>query len=297
MNVLILILLIGLLGSKEHKKPKGPPEALRPKLQPTQQQARSRRSAYAPGDGSKYPPILDPRLEALAADLYALSRYANASTGPAILNSEASHLMLLPPLNSQTGVDGNMLLLVFLQKLQISAGREDRGFRNMNGELWYPSENAGKLPAIKHTQKKGYQWQSYLMKVKTVKDGSIQGRVQPVRVHVTLAPEFLDISNNLFSSSLSDGIGKFDSLQNLSLAGNNFSGPIPNSISEMSSIKSLDLSRNALSGALPQSLTKLGSFVSLIVSRNGFTEKFPEVSCLFPTLINLTFTGICSTVL
>ncbi|KAI5448412.1 hypothetical protein KIW84_015721 [Lathyrus oleraceus] len=41
-------------------------------------------------------------------------------------------------------------------------------------------------------QKKGYQWQSYLMKAKTVKDGPIQGRVQPVRVHVTLAPEFLE---------------------------------------------------------------------------------------------------------
>lgn len=27
---------------------------------------------------------------------------------------------------------------------------------NMNGELWYPSENAGKLPAIKHIQKKGH---------------------------------------------------------------------------------------------------------------------------------------------
>ncbi|KAJ1412155.1 Pescadillo [Sesbania bispinosa] len=40
----------------------------------------------------KYPPILDPRLEALAADLYALSRYANANSRPSELNSEASHL-------------------------------------------------------------------------------------------------------------------------------------------------------------------------------------------------------------
>ncbi|KAG4913903.1 hypothetical protein AAZX31_19G218500 [Glycine max] len=38
----------------------------------------------------KYPPILDPRLEALAADLYALSRYASANTRPSVLNSEAS---------------------------------------------------------------------------------------------------------------------------------------------------------------------------------------------------------------
>ncbi|CAJ1977050.1 unnamed protein product [Sphenostylis stenocarpa] len=38
----------------------------------------------------KYPPILDPRLEALAADLYALSRYVSANTRPSIVNSEAS---------------------------------------------------------------------------------------------------------------------------------------------------------------------------------------------------------------
>ncbi|KAG6507366.1 hypothetical protein ZIOFF_032708 [Zingiber officinale] len=35
---------------KGAEKPKGPLEALRPKLQPTQQQARSRRSAYASSD-------------------------------------------------------------------------------------------------------------------------------------------------------------------------------------------------------------------------------------------------------
>ncbi|KAG5073130.1 hypothetical protein JHK86_008341 [Glycine max] len=38
----------------------------------------------------KYPPILDPQLEALAADLYALSRYASANTRPSVLISEAS---------------------------------------------------------------------------------------------------------------------------------------------------------------------------------------------------------------
>ncbi|XP_027361621.1 uncharacterized protein LOC113869489 [Abrus precatorius] len=38
------------LGKQGAQKPKGPLEALRPKLQPTQQQARSRRSAYAPAD-------------------------------------------------------------------------------------------------------------------------------------------------------------------------------------------------------------------------------------------------------
>ncbi|XP_071717102.1 uncharacterized protein [Rutidosis leptorrhynchoides] len=40
------------LGKQGSPKSKGPLEALRPKLQPTQQQSRSRRSAYAPaGEG------------------------------------------------------------------------------------------------------------------------------------------------------------------------------------------------------------------------------------------------------
>nr|XP_043630638.1 uncharacterized protein LOC122601967 [Erigeron canadensis] len=40
------------LGKQGSQKAKGPLEALRPKLQPTQQQSRARRSAYAPaGEG------------------------------------------------------------------------------------------------------------------------------------------------------------------------------------------------------------------------------------------------------
>ncbi|XP_014513366.1 pescadillo homolog [Vigna radiata var. radiata] len=40
----------------------------------------------------KYPPILDPRLEALAADLYALSRYVSTNTGLSVVNSETSQV-------------------------------------------------------------------------------------------------------------------------------------------------------------------------------------------------------------
>ena len=41
------------LGKQGAQKPKGPLEALRPKLQPTHQQTRSRRSFYAPSDDSE----------------------------------------------------------------------------------------------------------------------------------------------------------------------------------------------------------------------------------------------------
>ncbi|XP_074287390.1 uncharacterized protein LOC141612494 [Silene latifolia] len=39
------------LGKQGKEKPKGPLEALRPKLQPTQQQTRYRKSHYAPSEG------------------------------------------------------------------------------------------------------------------------------------------------------------------------------------------------------------------------------------------------------
>ncbi|GMI78738.1 hypothetical protein like AT5G64130 [Hibiscus trionum] len=39
------------LGKQGVEKPKGPLQALRPKLQPTQQQTRYRKSQYAPSDG------------------------------------------------------------------------------------------------------------------------------------------------------------------------------------------------------------------------------------------------------
>ncbi|KAL3814806.1 hypothetical protein ACJIZ3_016074 [Penstemon smallii] len=39
------------LGKQGANKPKGPLEALRPKLQPTQQQTRYRKSQYAPSEG------------------------------------------------------------------------------------------------------------------------------------------------------------------------------------------------------------------------------------------------------
>ncbi|KAI5440551.1 hypothetical protein KIW84_010148 [Lathyrus oleraceus] len=44
------------LGKQGGGKPKGPLEALRPKLQPTQQQTRYRKSPYAPsGEGGSVP--------------------------------------------------------------------------------------------------------------------------------------------------------------------------------------------------------------------------------------------------
>lgn len=88
--------------------------------------------------------------------------------------------------------------------------------------------------------------------------------------------EYLDLSDNLFFSTLPPGIGNLGSLKNLSLSGNNFSGSIPDTFSGLRSIQSLDLSHNTLSGLLPPSLLRLTNLVSLNLSLNGFSKKIPK---------------------
>ncbi|XP_065847187.1 LRR receptor-like serine/threonine-protein kinase GHR1 [Euphorbia lathyris] len=106
-------------------------------------------------------------------------------------------------------------------------------------------------------------------------NNSIAGKI-PDNIDDFKSLEFLDISNNLFSSSLPTAFGKLSSLKNLSLAGNNFSGSIPESISGLASVQSLDFSRNFFSGLLPTSLTRLNNLVYLNLSSNGFTKRIPK---------------------
>lgn len=106
-------------------------------------------------------------------------------------------------------------------------------------------------------------------------NNSITGEI-PENIADFAPLQFLDLSNNLFSSSLPSGIWMLKNLKNLSLAGNNFSGPIPDSVNGLSSIQSLDLSRNSFSGPLPSTLTKMNNLVYLNLSSNGFTKKIPN---------------------
>lgn len=115
---------------------------------------------------------------------------------------------------------------------------------------------------------------SNLVKI-SMANNSITGKI-PSNIADFKALEYLDLSDNLFSSTLPPGLGKLESLKNLSLAGNNLSGSIPDSISGLTSVVSLDLSRNSFTGSLPASLTDLKSLVSLNLSNNGFTKRIPS---------------------
>ncbi|XP_020219449.1 pescadillo homolog [Cajanus cajan] len=67
----------------------------------------------------KYPPILDPRLESLAADLYALSRYVSGNTRLSVVNSEAlqseSEKIETKQNEAETGTEKSELRLAQLQ--------------------------------------------------------------------------------------------------------------------------------------------------------------------------------------
>ncbi|KAK9049139.1 hypothetical protein SSX86_031894 [Deinandra increscens subsp. villosa] len=109
----------------------------------------------------------------------------------------------------------------------------------------------------------------------SISNNSISGKF-PTKLGEML--EFLDVSDNLFNSTLpAADIGKAVSLKNLSLAGNNFSGSIPGWVSGLSSIQSLDLSRNSFSGPVPPAFTtRLNNLVYLNLSVNGLTKNIPK---------------------
>ncbi|KAL3344151.1 hypothetical protein AABB24_023540 [Solanum stoloniferum] len=106
-------------------------------------------------------------------------------------------------------------------------------------------------------------------------DNSIAGKM-PNNIGRFKSLQYLDLSGNLFNSSIPPEVGQLGRLKNLSLAGNNFSGMIPETISGLVSVQSLDLSHNSFSGALSSSLIKLTGLIYLNLSVNGFTKEIPK---------------------
>jgi Leucine-rich repeat (LRR) protein len=106
----------------------------------------------------------------------------------------------------------------------------------------------------------------------------------------------IDLSNNLFSGTVSSSCGKLTTLQRLDLSGNSFhgsihgfpdassleyldlsrntfDGPLPADFA--SSLKYIDLSNNNLYGSIPQTLLDLDSIGSIDLSNNGISGNLP----------------------
>ncbi|KAG6400921.1 hypothetical protein SASPL_137766 [Salvia splendens] len=84
------------------------------------------------------------------------------------------------------------------------------------------------------------------------------------------------------SGGISDWIGEFTYLEQLTLSRNGFSGEIPmNAFRNMKKLKILDLSENAFHGAMPESVGSAAALVKLDLSHNGFSGKIPKnLTCL-----------------
>ncbi|KAL1539649.1 piriformospora indica-insensitive protein 2-like [Salvia divinorum] len=107
--------------------------------------------------------------------------------------------------------------------------------------------------------------------------GSLLGRIGNLRRLRRLV-----LTRTGVSGCISDWIGEFTDLEQLTLSRNRFSGEIPTNVfRNMTKLKILDLSENALEGAVPESIGSAAALVKVDLSHNGFSGKIPEnLTCL-----------------
>ncbi|KAL8479407.1 hypothetical protein ACS0TY_026332 [Phlomoides rotata] len=98
------------------------------------------------------------------------------------------------------------------------------------------------------------------------------------------------MSENNFSGSIPEIIGKLDSLRYLNFSHNVLTGHIPSSLGNMSFLESLDLSTNQLHGEIPRQLTSLTFLAKLNLSMNNLVGQIPQ-SHQFSTFDNDSYIG------
>jgi Leucine-rich repeat (LRR) protein len=80
--------------------------------------------------------------------------------------------------------------------------------------------------------------------------------------------EILELYYSELSGHLTEELGQFQNLVQLSFSDNSISGPIPVSIGNLSSLRFLDLDRNQFNGTLPQSFGQLSKLEYLFIGSN-----------------------------
>ncbi|XP_065033441.1 receptor-like protein EIX2 [Musa acuminata AAA Group] len=95
---------------------------------------------------------------------------------------------------------------------------------------------------------------------------------------------FLDLSNNLFSGTISLDIMNMPYLIYLSLSKNNLSGQILFSVCQLQALQVLDLSKNTLSGVLPNCWNNSSRTVIMDFSSNNISRVIPKSICSIASL-------------
>ncbi|KAI3470539.1 hypothetical protein Pfo_027202 [Paulownia fortunei] len=101
---------------------------------------------------------------------------------------------------------------------------------------------------------------------------------------------FIDLSDNKFDGSISQSIGKLNSLKYLNLSHNSPTQYIPPSLGNLSALESLDLSSNQLVGENPWQLTRLTFLSKLNLSWNNLVGQIPQGG-QFSTFDNSSYMG------
>lgn len=86
----------------------------------------------------------------------------------------------------------------------------------------------------------------------------------------------MDLSNNILSGPIPEGITFLVALQGLNLSHNHLSGKIPTRIGDMKSLESFDLSYNQLFGEIPNSMSSLTFLSHLNLSHNNLSGTIPQ---------------------
>ncbi|RWW56939.1 hypothetical protein BHE74_00036301 [Ensete ventricosum] len=81
----------------------------------------------------------------------------------------------------------------------------------------------------------------------------------------------INLQNSQLSGTISESLGKLDSLMNVMLKGNNLTGPIPPSMTSLKSLKTLDLSYNNVAPPVPQ----FPSSVTVLLEGNKLLKNPP----------------------
>ncbi|OEL23493.1 Receptor-like protein 12 [Dichanthelium oligosanthes] len=100
----------------------------------------------------------------------------------------------------------------------------------------------------------------------------------------------IDLSSNLLSQTIPEGLTTLPGLRYLNLSRNHLSGDIPKDIGNLALLESLDLSWNQLEGEIPPSFADLKSISTLNLSNNGLSGMIPTGSQL-QTLVDPSIYG------
>ncbi|KAL0854342.1 hypothetical protein Bca101_059494 [Brassica carinata] len=86
----------------------------------------------------------------------------------------------------------------------------------------------------------------------------------------------LEVSDNLLSGSIPEGIEDYQELRLIDLGDNQLNGPLPGSLGNLPKLETLILSNNSLNGAIPESLSRIQTLSRFAANKNQFTGAIPS---------------------